>query len=61
MQLPVPGSRPGKEVRPVNYASPNLEVKEKFEEVEQFFAPKLPWLTLVACVLITVGQTLAGP
>ena len=45
----------------MNYASPNLEVKEKFEEVEQFFAPKLPWLTLVACVLITVGQTLAGP
>jgi len=40
------------------YSSPKLEVVEEFEQDEHFYAPKVAWLTLLACVLITVGQTL---
>ena len=43
------------------YSSPDLEIVEEFEGDDQFYAPKIPWLTLAACILITVGQTLAGP
>ena len=43
------------------YSSPSLEVVEELEGQETFFAPKIPWLTLVACVLITIGTTLTKP
>jgi hypothetical protein len=42
----------------MNYSSPKLEMVEKFEQDKNLFAPKIAWLTLVACVLITVGQTM---
>jgi hypothetical protein len=49
----------GKGVTSMVYTSPKLEVVEEFERGEPFYAPKIAWLSLVACVLITVGQTLS--
>ena len=43
------------------YSSPDLEIMEEFEGDDHFYAPKIPWMTLVACALITIGQTLAKP
>jgi len=40
------------------YSSPKLEVVEEFEQGEHLCFPKIAWLTVLACVLITVGQTL---
>ncbi len=42
----------------MTYASPKLEVVEEFDRGDYFVASKVAWLTMVACVLITVGQTL---
>lgn len=42
------------------YESPSLEVVEEFKDQDVFYAPKLPWMTLIACVLVTIGTTLAN-
>jgi len=42
------------------YEAPSLEVVEAFKSEEVFYAPAIPWLTVVACVLVTIGTTLAA-
>ena len=42
----------------MKYSSPKLEVVEEFEQGKHLYAAKIGWMTLLACVLITVGQTL---
>jgi hypothetical protein len=42
------------------YETPSLEVVETFESAEVFYAPKIPWMTVLACVLVTIGTTLTN-
>jgi hypothetical protein len=41
------------------FESPSIEVVETFDDGDVFFAPKVSWMTVLACVLVTVGTTLA--
>jgi hypothetical protein len=43
------------------YERPKLEVVEEYDEDDIFYAPKLPWMTIIACVLVTIGTTLSNP
>lgn len=40
------------------YSAPKMELAEQFEGDEVFYAPTIPWHTLVLVFLITVGDTL---
>jgi hypothetical protein len=42
----------------MKYSFPSLKMVEEFKGDGSFYAPKIPWLTLLCCVMITVGQTL---
>ena len=42
----------------MKYSLPKLKIVEEFKGDDSFYVPKIPWLTLLCCVLITVGQTL---
>jgi hypothetical protein len=42
------------------FESPSMEVVEAFDEEEAFFAPKFPWMTVAACILVTIGTTLTA-
>ena len=42
------------------FESPSMEVVEAFDDQDVFFAPKVPWMTVAACVLVTIGTTLAA-
>jgi len=41
------------------FESPSMEVVEAFDEKDAFFAPKVSWMTVAACVLVTIGTTLS--
>jgi len=42
------------------FESPSMEVMETFEGEDVFYAPKIPWMTVMACILMTIGTTLAA-
>jgi hypothetical protein len=40
------------------YASPELEVVEEFEGSDGFYAPQIIFPTLVATIMLTIGQAI---
>jgi hypothetical protein len=43
------------------FESPSLEVMETFGDEDVLYAPKVTWMTVGACILVTVGTTIVGP
>jgi len=41
------------------FESPSMEVVEAFDDQDAFFAPRIPWTTIAACILVTIGTTLS--
>jgi len=41
------------------FESPRMEVVEAFDEENAFIAHMVPWTTIAACVLVTIGTCLA--